>query len=408
MISDASAASGGTQSWPAITEEDLPWHSRLPETAVSGRLRARHFGPYRATVTPVIAEAPVRLRSEVLRAADDASIEIARFDREFGPRSVPFSAILLRSESAASSQIENLTSSAKAIALAEIGEGDKQNARLIVANTLAMSAAMDMADRLDEQAIVDMHRVLLGRSAPEITGGWRTMQVWIEGSGYGPHEAVFVPPQPDRVPDAMADLVRFCARDDIPAFVQAAIAHAQFETIHPFPDGNGRTGRALIHALLRAKGVTQDVTVPVSAGLLTDTRSYFDALTTYRQGDPGVLITLMSDAAMTAMANGRHLLADLLRARDVWESRVLARRDAAVWRLLDVLIRQPVVSSAVVSRELNATAANALRAIDQAVTAGVLAEMTGYRRNRLWQATDVLTALDDFAARAGRRTVGGG
>ena len=100
------------------------------------------------------------------------------------------------------------------------------------------------------------------------------------------------------------------ARDDIPAFVQAAIAHAQFETIHPFPDGNGRAGRALIHALLRAKGVTQDVTVPVSAGLLTVTRSYSDALTTYRQGDPGVLITLMSDAATTAMANGRQLLAD--------------------------------------------------------------------------------------------------
>ncbi len=90
--------------------------------------------------------------------------------------------------------------------------------------------------------------------------------------------AEFVAAAPPRIARAMADLVDFMARDDLPALAQAAVAHAQFETIHPFPDGNGRTGRALVHALLRAKGVTRHVTVPVSGGLLHDREGYVTAL----------------------------------------------------------------------------------------------------------------------------------
>ncbi|WP_239099992.1 Fic family protein [Phycicoccus sp. CSK15P-2] len=97
------------------------------------------------------------------------------------------------------------------------------------------------------------------------------------GSGAAPRDVV--PPVAGRVPAAIDDLVDFVSRDDLPALAQAAITHAQFETIHPFVDGNGRTGRALLHAMLRAKGVSQHVSVPISAGLLTDTDGYYDALT---------------------------------------------------------------------------------------------------------------------------------
>ena len=194
----------------------------------------------------------------------------------------PFGAILLRSESASSSKIENLTSSARSIALAELGSDKRRNAAEIVANVHAMKAAIDLADRIDEQAILAMHTALMIDHRPEITGRWRDDQVWIGGSDYGPHQADFVPPHPDRVPDAMTDLIAFAERDDIPALIHAALVHAQFETIHPFPDGNGRTGRALVHSILRRKGVTRNVTVPVSAGLLTDTAGYFDALTAFR------------------------------------------------------------------------------------------------------------------------------
>ncbi len=89
----------------------------------------------------------------------------------------------------------------------------------------------------------------------------------------------------DRVSAAISDLIRFLRRDDLPVLPQAAIAHAQFETIHPFTDGNGRAGRALLHSMLRSKALTRSVTVPVSAGLLADTGAYFEALTAYREGD---------------------------------------------------------------------------------------------------------------------------
>ena len=111
---------------------------------------------------------------------------------------------------------------------------------------------------------------------------YREARKWIRGNS--PHTAEFVPPHPSRVLPAMDDLVAFMRRDDILALTQAAIAHAQFETIHPFADGNGRSGRAIVSALLRAKGITRNVTVPVSAGLLTDTGAYFDALGEYREG----------------------------------------------------------------------------------------------------------------------------
>jgi len=345
----------------------------------------------------------VALPSSVLALADEASIEIARFDAELGTAVAPFGAVLLRSESASSSRIENLTSSAKAIALAELGSRDKRNASEIVANVHAMQAAVELADRLDEQSIIAMHRALMIEHEPEIAGGWRTEQVWIGGSDFGPHLAEFVPPHHQQVDAAMRDLVRFIQRDDIPILVHAAIAHAQFETIHPFPDGNGRAGRALLHAMLRGKGLTRNVTVPVSAGLLTDTGAYFAALTSYREGRPSHIVQLIAEASFSAIANGRALVADLREIHAGWSHAVTARQDAVAWRLADLLLRQPVIDAATVQRELHATSANAQRAIRQLAEARVITETTDRKRNRLWQATEVLSALDAFAERAGRR-----
>lgn len=337
--------------------------------------------------------------------AETASVEIARFDAELGAEVAPFGPLLLQSESASSSQIENLTSSARAIALAELGQGDRSNAVQIVANVRAMYAAIALADRLDGNSILEMHAVLMEHDRHHEPGRWRRQQVWIGGTNYGPHLAEFVPPHHDHVPAAMADLVTFLRRDDIPILTQATLAHAQFETIHPFTDGNGRTGRALIHAMLRAKGLTRNVTVPVSAGLLTDTEAYFAALTRYRQGDAAEIVRLMSEASVTAIANGLQLVADLKDIRGRWTDAIAARRDAAAWRLADLLLRQPVVDAAIVQRELSATSANAHRAIRQLTEAGVITEFSGMQRARLWQASEVLTALDDFAARAGRRSL---
>lgn len=389
--------------WPAIGFEAHPWVSTIPTSLVPRRLRDRQAQPYLAAVLPHIAGQSLRLPEDVAALAEEASTEIARFDAELGTEIAPFASVLLRSESASSSQIENLTSGAKSIALAELGSRDKHNATEIVGNVAAMTAALDLADRLDEAAVIAMHAALMSDVAPSMAGQWRDVQVWIGGDSYGPHAADFIAPHQDRVPALMADLIAFTHRTDLPLLSQTAIAHAQFETIHPFPDGNGRTGRALIHAMLRSHGLTRNVTVPVSAGLLTDTAGYFAALTQYRAGEPAAIVERVANASFAALSNGRQLVAELRAIRAAWDERVAVRRGAATWALADLLIRQPVVHAATVARELGISPQNAQRAIGPLVDAGVLQEFTGFARNRMWQASEVLEALDEFAARAGRR-----
>lgn len=403
-MASADAYLGGSETgWPALAWEEREWVSVLPPGMGSRTLRRRHAGPYQAAVPPQIAKLDVLLPTAAIAAADEASTEIARFDAEMGEEIAPFAAILLRSESASSSKIENLTSGAKAIALAELGNLGRHNAAEIVANVHAMQAAVRLADHLDEDAVLAMHAALMQHSHPEEAGKWRTEQVWIGGGDFGPHGAAFVPPHDGRVPDAMADLMSFVRRDDLPVLAHAALAHAQFETIHPFADGNGRTGRALVHSMLRARGLTRNVTVPVSAGVLTDTDAYFAALMAYRRGDAARIVRLIAGASFAAIANGRALVADLRQIRQRWNELIKARADASAWQLADLLLRQPVIDADVVQRELRVTSANAHRAVRQLAEAGVIREFSGRRRNRMWQAGEVLMALDDFAVRAGRR-----
>ncbi|WP_272898622.1 Fic family protein [Subtercola vilae] len=337
-------------------------------------------------------------------AAEDAVVELGRFDGEVGAIAAPFSAILLRSESAASSEIEQLTASAKNIALAELGRSAGRNSRLIIGNVRAMEAAIEMAEQLDGSTIVAMQAEILRDDQPEDTGGWRTQQVWI-GGGFGnsPHGASFVPPHHERVGALMDDLVEFARRTDLPALVQIAIAHAQFETIHPFTDGNGRTGRALVQAMLRRLGATQNVTVPVSAGLLQDTRGYFAALTEYRLGNVQPIVQSFARASADAIVNGRQLVADLTTVRARWELATTARARSSGRRLLDVLQRQPVIDSNLAAGELGIDSRNAQNGIDRLVTDGILTQMSAGMRNRAYEAREVLTALDGFAARAKRR-----
>lgn len=238
---------------------------------------------------------------------------------------------------------------------------------------------------------------MLGEPGPGSVGGWRAQQLWIGGSDYSPHGAAFVPPHHDRVPEAIDDLVAFLGREDIEPLTQAAVAHAQFETIHPFPDGNGRVGRALAHSLLRSKRITRNVTIPVSAGLLTNLDSYFDALTEYRLGHPEPIVRLVAEASFSSITNGRALVSELRSVRDRWGEQIHARSDAAAWKAADILLVQPVVDSPAVQARLGVPAMSANRAIKRLVNDGVLKEVTGRHRNRVYEAKEVLLALDGFA-----------
>lgn len=389
--------------WPPLEWETYDWQVR--DTYISNTARRRHAGPYDAAVTPPIADLAPTIDPAVATEADEAIAEIIRFDTATGQRLLPFASLLLRSESAASSQIEQLTASAKAIALAELGDGRRtgRNATTIVANVTAMNAALALAERLDTESVLAMHTALLEHDHPEWVGHWRDEQVWIGGHSQGPHGALFVPPHHSRVAAAMDDLVAFANRTDIAPLVHVAIAHAQFETIHPFPDGNGRTGRALVHAMLRHRGITRTVTVPISAGLLVDTGSYFDALGAYRAGHVEPIVQQMADATFNALANAQRMIDELDAARDDWNSRITARSDSSVWPLTRLLGEQPAVTSNLVADRLGVSIPAALNAIGRLEDAGILVKARGEERNRAWVAVDVIAALDRFAGRGGRR-----
>ena len=392
----------------AIGYEALRWPTPVEAGYGLADLRAaqRQAGEYQAAIPATIADLEVMLPAGVLADADEASHEIARFDAELGAEIAPFSSVLLRSESAASSNIENLTASARAIAEAEaLGVSGRHNAALIVGNTEAMKAAVALADQIDEHAILAMHTALMRTSHPDMAGSWRTEQVWIGGGAFGPRGADYIAPHHERVPAAIADLLAFARRGDIPTLPQVAIAHAQFETIHPFADGNGRTGRALIQSMLRHKRLTRHIAVPVSAGLLTNTDAYFDALGSYRNGDSAPIVERLSAASVLAVVNGRHLVGDLRSIRERWNSQIAARRDSAIHRVADLLIRQPVFNASALQRELGITTGNARRYVDPLAAAGIIVEFTDRSRNRAWRAPEILGALDAFAERAGRRTL---
>ncbi len=340
--------------------------------------------------------------------AEEASNELIRFDESLNGEIAPFAPLLLRSEAAASSRIENLTASARAVLTAELanrsgGNAARKNAEIIVANTRAMQAALDLSDDLTSHSVLGMHRELMTGDAHHQGGSWREEAVWIGTSSLSPVGALFVAPNFRRVPRLVDDLMIFARRGDLPRLAQTAVAHAQFETIHPFTDGNGRTGRALMQAMMRAKQLTHNVTVPVSAGLLANTNGYHQALMQYREGDIDTIVTLTAESSFLAITNAKELVIDIRGIQASWREQIKARADSGVWALLDLLARQPVVTADSAAQTLGLNPTNIYRLLNQLEQNGVLKKKPEYRSSVFWRSDEILAALDRFAERSGRR-----
>lgn len=389
--------------WPPTNAETLTWTPRRTAWQLPSAHEIEHPRHYRAAVATAIATQRLSLEGPIVRELEQATATLRRFDQELGGDIVAFGPLLLRSEAVASSQIENLTASARAILTAELGDTSRRNASIIAANTSAMTVAVDLADALTPDAVLAMRAALMHGDERHTPGIWRREAVWIGTDASSPIGATFVAPDWPRVPGDMEDLMLFARRNDLPALAQAAIAHAQFETIHPFTDGNGRTGRALLQAMLRGHGVTANVTVPVSAGLLTDVSAYHDTLTSYRDGQLLPLLTLVANAVSLSVANAATLVQDLRALRRQWAEAVRVRHGSAPYRALDLIARQPVLTAGVAAAELGVSATNVYRAFEPLVVAGIVQAKTEYKLGRVWRSDAVLEALDAFAIRAGRR-----
>ena len=393
---------------PALEYEEHTWHI-ADDAPVSRSRRSRGNGAYRSAI-------PIRMSSidfntmpaELQTDLEDASVALSRFDTrasmQFGDRVLtlgPMSAVLLRTEATSSSQIENLTVGAKNLALELLHEGNSQNAAVVVGNVRAMESALELADDISTEHLLAVHRALLSAQSgwESYAGAFRTQLVWVGTSSYSPRGASYVAPQPELLPTAIDDLIEFMRRDDVPVLAQCALAHAQFETIHPFADGNGRTGRALVHAILRNKGLTPHVVPPVSAGLLRHTEQYFDALTAYRAGDAAPIIENFAEAAQFASSSGTQLIDDI--AAQLEQTRELlhgVRRDAAVWKVLPYLVAQPIINSNYLRTVVGLTKSQAERALKTLAQAGVLTARSNAKRDVVWEHRGMLDVLDDYAA----------
>ncbi|GAA2183965.1 Fic family protein [Brooklawnia cerclae] len=411
---------GGYYSEFVVGRETYPWDCE-PDHSASRRQRLSARGPYQAVVPAVIAGVTIQIDAGLQAEAEDAVREITRFDAEVtavaehrvGHESnevvaelAPLASVLLRTESASSSEIEGVTAGARALAMAAIDAQTGSNARLVTANVAAMKRAVELADGISVAAILAAHEALLDRHAYATPGKLRDQQVWIGSNALSPHTASFVPPHHTRVPAALDDLIAFLHRVDLPVLVQVAIAHAQFETIHPFNDGNGRVGRTLIHAMLRRSGAARTLTIPVSAGLLTDTSGYFRALADYREGYVETIVRQFVNASFRSISNGRQLVDELEEVYEGWNEQLPSRRGSAARRLLPHLLNQPAVNIAHVEAVTGVALSAAQRAVEQLEEAGILRRAGGGRRNRVWIAQDVVDALDSFAERVGRRDLG--
>jgi len=392
-----------TQSWPAVqyVEQSWPPANSTPNPLWSNRKRRANRGTYPLAQVPAIASLSIPLTQASASAIQSTTDDMTRFDAQY-QGGAPFSAVLLRSESSASSEIEHLTANARRISLARLGDTSRPNAALIARNTIALEAALQLADNLNIDALLSMHQALLGEADPDHAGQIRDQQVWIGGDS--PVTAMFVPPPPMEVPAALEDLVEFMARTDLPALAQAAIAHAQFETVHPFTDGNGRTGRAVVSAILRARGTTRNFTVPLSSGLLTNTGTYFEALNEYRTGNITPIIEEFVAAAHSAMANTQVLLHDLDQVRDSILG--TASRVTTNLRAIATLCTTEPAFTARMVEQLNIPISSAYRILDKLVDQEILRTEQKIYGQSVWSVRALTDALDDFAARAGRRELG--
>ena len=390
--------------WPGIAYETCAWDRDYDERALIPKSRRRKILPtYEAAVPAEISRQAIGLPTELERRIADVEVAVARFDEAQGSRGWDLPALLLRSESSSSSQIERLTSSVRNVALAELSSKAPANALIIAGNVAAMREAIGQSGEVGTDSICAIHDVLMKgtREAP----GLRGEQVWIGGSPYSPHGATFVPPHADRVRPCLEDLVAFGAREDISPIAKAAIFHAQFETIHPFTDGNGRTGRALLHRILARDEVLLHAMLPVSAGLLHDVERYMGALDTYHDGAVEPMIECLADALELAAVIGSRIASDVDEVLGGWASANTDRSGSASHRLPALLVEQPVVDVAFVASRLGITDRAARNLVETACERGILAKMGNAKRGAFYQAPDLIAVLEEASSLEGIRRI---
>jgi Fic family protein len=380
--------------------------------------RDRRACEYEAYVPDVLTGCAIVLTGQTAADVADAERAMATFDAQALTLAdtEALARILLRAESVASSRIEGLEVGARRLLRAEAAQqlGERPSdvtAVEVLGNITAMSEAIqDISPDgpITVDHLLGFHRTLLaGTRLAEHAGVIRAQQNWIGGSAYNPCSASFVPPPHEMVPDLLEDLCTFCSDDRVPAVAQAAIAHAQFETIHPFADGNGRTGRALIHMVLRRRGLATRALPPVSLVLATLSGDYIAGLQGTRYRGPAsslaaregidAWVAEFAAAARRAVDDASCFEASARTILDQWREKLgPVRANSATDLLLRALPGAPVITAtsaaALVGRSFKAVNDAVARLAD----AGILTQVNVGRRNRAFEAPEIIEAFTDL------------
>ncbi len=381
--------------------EKRSWKGDL--TAYGGRKSKASYA-YQAFVPDRIAALDVVLEGEIIAVISEAEREVQALNQE-PPLLDDLETLarqLLRAESVGSSRIEGLELSHRRLARAAFRKAEEDlTAASVLGNIKAMDEAIALGQRtrrLTPADIQEIHRKLLASTRDAAHGGMiRTVQSWIGGHSDGPKHAEFVPPPPELVPGLLDDLCEFAMRDDLPPVVQAAIVHAQFETIHPFADGNGRVGRCLIHVILRRRRLAVRYVPPVSLVLAGNARAYIAGLTDYRSGGVARWCGLFAAAMRTAAAGATRFADKIQNLQRRWMERAgNPRADAAVTKLIPRLPAQPVVDVKAAEHLCDCSNQAARLAMLHLEKTGVLRQVTIGKRNRAWEATELFDLLNQF------------
>ena len=387
--------------------EKRRWTPR--EDAFGGRASRRKFD-YAAFIPDRIAQLDLALPGDVAAAVTDAEVAV----RELNATSPHLGALealarqLLRAEAVASSRIEGLEMSHRRLERAAfVPEDADGQAKLVMGNIQAMEAAISLgaAHRpLTPSAILALHRELfVGTELERIGGRFRDRQNWIGDSDVSPRNAEFIPPDELRVPDLIEDLCEFAARDDVPAIAQAAMVHAQFETIHPFADGNGRIGRCLIHVVLRQRDVAPTYVPPISLVLATDQKAYVRRLNVFREYTEEAInawIGVFAQATRTAAREAVSFAADIAGLQARWRERAgIKRSGTTAEKIISILPGRPVINITAAAEVTGAVYESARAAMERLERAGVVREVGRRRRDRVFEAPDVFELVNGFERR---------
>jgi Fic family protein len=351
------------------------------------------------------------LDAEVAGVVSEAEGAIRALNGLTQPGLAPLARLLLRTESIASSKVEGMQLGVRELARAEArteaGGRMAPTVMEVMGNIDAMELAVHDAAGTPEFGvgqILAIHRRLMeGAAASRMAGIVRTTQNWIGGNDYNPCGADFVPPPPEYIGALLADLCTAINDDLLPPLVQAALVHAQFETIHPFDDGNGRTGRALIHVVLRRRGVAPSYVPPISVVLATARERYIEGLTRFRDGRVGEWIEQFSGAAAAAAHLATAYLGAVATLGARWrqqlaESAAAPRADAAAWAVIRILPAHPLITAPVAAAATGRSKPAIYQALGELESAGVLVPLSQSRRNRTWEAVGLLDLLAGLEA----------